>query len=191
MKVLNELLGLAVLSGPLWLILILIPIAIWIAAMVVKRIGRGSAKIVVGVLVFLVLFLAPFTDEVAGRIYFNHLCATEAGVKVYQTIELPPVYWDEHGKAKFYDERNGNFQLEGYSVKYKTGAYSSLFHIDNAGYERVNGQSGQVLGEVTSFRYWGGWMKRNLSPHNTATSCDGGMERSNDLVRQIFVRPKS
>lgn len=191
MKFLNELLGFAVLTGPLWLILILLPIAIWTAVKAAKRFERRGIKIAVGLLVFLLVFFVPFADEIAGRIYLNHLCATEAGVTVYQTVELPAEYWDTDGKPKFYDEKNGNFYLEAYRVEYKTGVYSSFFHVDNAGYKRVEKQSGQVLGEVTDFMYWGGWMRRNLSPHNTANGCENRRQRSNSLVKQIFKQKKS
>ena len=191
MKFLNELLGFVVLTGPLFLIIAWLPVCIWIAVKVAKHFERRSTKLVVGLLAFLLVFFVPFADEIAGRIYLNHLCATEAGVKVYQTVELPAEYWDEQGRAKFYDERNGNFYLEAYRVEYKSGVYSSFFHIDNAGYNRVDGRSGQALGEVTDFRYWGGWIKRNLSPHNTAIRCEGGIERSNSLIRQIFKPKKS
>jgi hypothetical protein len=186
MKLLNELLGFVVLTGPLFLIIAWLPVCIWIAVKMAKRFKRGSAKLASGLGVFVLVFLAPFADEIAGHFYLKNLCATKAGVKVYLTVELPAAYWDEQGRARFYDERNGNFNLEGYRVEYKTGIYSPLFHIDNAGYKRVRGQSGQALGEVTDFRYWGGWVRRNLSPNNTATRCDGGIERSNDLIRQIF-----
>ena len=185
----KEILGFAVLTGPLWLILILLVASFWIARKISKRFKRRSTQIVSGIGVFLLIFLVPFGDEIAGRIYLNHLCATEAGVKVYQTVELPLKYWDEQGRPKFFDEKNGNFRLEGYRVEYKTGTYSSLFHVDNAGYRRVDGQSGQALAEVVNFRYWGGWMRRNLSPHNTADSCEGGIERANSLVQQVF-KPK-
>jgi len=190
-KSLNELLGFAVLTGPLWLILILLVVSIWIAVMVAKRFKRGGIKIVLGLLVFLLVFFVPFGDEIAGKIYFNYLCATQAGVKVYQTVELPSEYWKADGKPKFYDERNGNFNLEGYRVEYTTGTYSSFFHIDNAGAKRIDGRTGQALGEVTDFRYWGGWMRRNLSPHNTADSCENRSERSNSLIKQIFKQKKS
>jgi hypothetical protein len=189
-KFLDELLGFAVLTGPLWLILILLPVCIWIAIKISKRLKPGITRIAGGVGIFLLLFALPFGDEIAGRVYFNYLCATEAGVKVYQTVELPAEYWDEHGKATFIDEKAGGFLLgKEYPPEYKTGAYSTFFHIDNAGYKRVDKQSGRVFGEVTDFRYWGGWMRRNLSPSNTATRCEGGIERSNSLIKQIF-RPK-
>jgi len=192
MKLLNELLGFAVLTGPLWLIVILLLVAIWIAMKAGKRFNRRSAKIAVGLLVFLMIFFVPFGDEIAGRIYLNYLCATKAGVKVYQTVELPAEYWDERESAKFINEKAGGFLLgKKYPPEYESGAYSTFFHIDNAGYKRVDGLSGQVLGEVTDFRYRGGWIRRNFSPHNTAIRCDGGIGRSNSLIKQIFKPKKS
>lgn len=184
----NELLGFAVLSGPLWLILLLLPVCIWIAIKIAKRFKPEVARFASSVGIFLLLFLLPFADKIAGRFYLSYLCTTEAGVKVYQTIELPVEYWDEQGKPNFYDNRNGNFNLGGYRVDYSTGVYSSSFHIDNAGYKRVDARSGKTLGEVIDFTYWGGWMRRNLSPNNTATGCEGRMERSNTLISQIFKK---
>lgn len=144
-----------------------------------------SKNIIAGITVFLGL-LVLFADEIAGRIYLSYLCATEAGVKVYQTVELSAEYWDEQGRAKFYV----NFDSllgKTYSVKYKHGTYSSFFHIDNAGYEYSNALSGKVLGEAIDFRYWGGWARRNLSPHNSATSCINYAEPSNRLIDRIFI----
>lgn len=189
MELLNELLGFAVLTGPLWLILLLLVLGVWLAVKVAQRFTTGAAKVAVGLGVVALALIVPFADEIAGHVYLNHLCATEAGVKVYHTVELPAEYWDESGTPKFYDERNGNFTLKGYRVDYRTGAYSSFFYIDNAGYKRLD-EAGRVLGEVTDFRYWGGWIRRNLSPHNTATVCENRREYSNSLVKQIF-REKS
>lgn len=158
-----------------------------IAWLVVKRVPSKKAKWI-AVAVFV---LIPTWDEILGRVYFKYLCETESGVHVYKTVELPAEYWDEGGEPKFYDEKNGNFTLEGYRVEYATGAYSSLFHVDNSGHKRVDRRSGQVLGEVTDFRYWGGWMRRNLSPHNTANSCENRKEYSESLIKQIFKQKKS
>lgn len=159
-----------------------------IAWVVIKRLPSKKAKWIT-VAVFI---LIPTWDEILGRIYFKHLCETEGGVRVYKTVELPAEYWDGQGRAKFIDEKAGGFLLgKEYPPEYKTEAYSIFFHIDNAGYKRVDKQSGQVLGEVTDFRYWGGWMRRNLSLHNTADGCEGRIERSNNLIKQMFVPKKS
>ncbi|MCK7498074.1 MAG: hypothetical protein MZW92_50730 [Comamonadaceae bacterium] len=89
MELFNELLGFAVLTGPLWLILLLLAATIWVASKVSRRFTPGRSRLVAGAGIALLVFLLPFADEIAGRIYFNYLCATQAGVKVYQTVELP------------------------------------------------------------------------------------------------------
>lgn len=186
----NELLGFTVLTGPLWLILVLLAVAIWLALMAARRSQRRSAKIAVGLLVFLLIFFVPFGDEIAGRIYLKHLCETKAGVRAYKMVELPAEYWDETGKPKFYDEKTGNFRLDGFRTEYQTARYFDFLHIDSFTSRRVD-PTGQVLGEVISFHFWGGWARRSLSPHNTADGCEGERERSDRLISQIFARKKS
>lgn len=133
-----------------------------------------STNIIVGATVCFGIIVL-FADEVAGRIYFSHLCATEAGVKVYNTVELPAEYWDEQGAPKFFnkygylehdfwvktlDESGGHIER-----------YSPIFSIDQDT-SPVKERVGQkVLAEITTFRYWGGWVRRSFSPHNTANSC--------------------
>jgi hypothetical protein len=180
MNFLNALLGFAVLTGPLWLILIVLAIAIWIAMKVAKRFERRSARIAVGVLVFLLVFIVPFADEIAGRFYLRHLCANAAGVKVYQTVELPAEYWDEGGKPKirtFKSRTPGTIRLVGINEPFWeerpfTESYSSLFHIDKAGFRLREINSKTIVGEIVYFRNWGGWVARNFSPHRSATSCE-------------------
>lgn len=182
----DALFGFAVLTGPLWLMLILLPVCIWLAIKISKRFKPGVTRIAGGVGIFLLLFALPFGDEISGRIYFNYLCATAAGVKVYQTVKLPTEYWDERGVAKFY--RNfGSLLGKTYSVKYTPGSYSSFFHIDNAGYAYSNTQTGQVLGEAIDFRHWGGWIRRNLTPDKSAISCIDYSDPSNKLIDHIFI----
>jgi hypothetical protein len=175
MKFLNELVGFAVLTGPLWLILIVLGIAIWIGAKAAKRFERRSAKIAVRLLVFLLVFFAPFADEVAGTIYLNHLCATEAGVKVYKTVELSAEYWDEEGRPKFFNKQ-GYVDRDFWLMRIDEGGghverYSSIFAIDKNFSRVADKGSRELLGEIITFRHWGGWVRRNFSPSNTADSC--------------------
>ena len=186
MKLLEELLGFVVLTGPLFLIVLWLPLSFWVAAKLSKRFRGSKSRIPVGLVVFLVVFLLPFVDGIAGRLYFSYLCATEAGVEVHKTVKLPGDYWDAEGKPTFL-EANGNYHLgEMYPFDYETGSYSSVFHVDNSGYRLLNAQSGEVLGKVTDFRYWGGWLRREFSPSNTATTCSGRAERFRGLITQIF-----
>jgi hypothetical protein len=189
----NELLGFAVLTGPLWLIILLLPVCIWIAIKIARRFKPGVARFAGSVGIFLLLFLLPFGDEIAGRIYFSHLCSANGGVKVYSTVELPTEYWDEQGKPKFFNKHG--YLEHSFWVKEldESGGhverYSSIFAIDkdtSLVKERI---SQKVLGEVTTFRYWGGWMRLNLSPNNTANSCEfiGDPNFSRSFYGRLFV----
>ena len=177
MELLKELSGFVVLTGPLFLIIIWLPVSIWAATKISKRYTRGSLKrkFSIGLLLFVAIFLAPFADEIAGRIYLNHLCATEAGVKVYQTVELPAEYWDEQGRAKIFNKYgylNHEFWVKELD---ESGShverYSSVIYIDRDISPVKERASQKVLAEITTFRFMGGWIRRNLSPNNTSNSC--------------------
>ena len=97
----SELLGFAVLTSPLWLIVVLFVAAVWIALKVSARYRSGFAKIVVGLGMITLVVGLPLLDGITGRGYFHYLCASNAGAKVYETVELPGSFWDEAGKPKF------------------------------------------------------------------------------------------
>ncbi len=157
-------------------------LAMWTARKAARQYESKQGKWGAKVAVALVFILVPFGDSIVGQIYFNHLCETEAGAKVYQTIELPAEYWDEGGKPKFYVNWDANLGKK-YPLIYTSGTFSPLFHIDNAGYKFIDKKSDELLGELVNFRYWGGWVKRSFSPHNTAISCDV----TGKIINDIFI----
>ena len=137
---------------------------------------------------YLLLSLAvavPAGDEIIGRIYFEYLCATKTGIHVYQTVTLPSSYWDATGEPIFL-EANGNYHLDNFPPKGRVGTYNSTFHVDNSGYSIIDRDTGDVLGDDVSFRYWGGWLRRELSSNNVANSCGGRHQRNQKLIRSIF-----
>lgn len=138
--------------------------------------------------VFLLLFALPFGDEIAGRIYLAHLCATEAGVKVYQTVELPSEYWDELGKPKFYDEKNGNFHLTEYGTDFKTEKYPSIFPIEIFRFWYFEKQNGKILGEIIHFHYLGGWITSRFgsSPVGGASCNRSVLQETKGIIHLIF-----
>lgn len=151
-------------------ILLAVVIYVWLARFVTKRIKNRVAKYAV----IAIFILIPTWDIIPGKLYFNHLCENEAGVKVYQTVELPAEYWDEQGKAKFFKENgdlNHPFLKNRFGEPSLTKPYPSFFRIDETHQKLVNNSNQEILGEVVSFMYWGGWISRNLSPHNTAVDC--------------------
>jgi len=198
MELLKELLGFVVLTGPLLLIIVWLPVSLWAATRISKRYTRGSLKrkFSIGVLLFIAIFLIPFADGIAGRFYFNYLCATKAGVKVYQTVELPAEYWDEEGRAKFI-KNNGdldNVILGGrFDEPAFTEPYSPIFGIDERHHQLVDKSDSGTLGEVINYMYWGGWVSRNLSPNRSASDCKEfrGNKFWNDFYSELIKSKNS
>ena len=73
MERINGLFGLAVLSSPLWLFLIVIPITTWVAIKLAKHFKSVSTRIGVSAGVFMLVFFTLFGDEIIGKLYFEHL----------------------------------------------------------------------------------------------------------------------
>lgn len=193
MKLLNELLGFAVLTGPLWLILIILLLGIVIILKIGNRFKTGGAKLAISVGIFLLIFVALFGDAIVGRIYLNYLCTNETGVNVYQTVELPAEYWDEQGKPKlrtFKSDTPGIILVGTSEPIFEetsfTEPYSHFFHVEKAGFRLREINSKRTVGEVTYFMYWGGWLARNFSPDRSATSCD--LKKLNGWEYGIFKR---
>jgi hypothetical protein len=191
MKTLNEILGFVVLTSPLWLFVLLLLLAILIAVATAK-LYRSSSKTAVVIGVFILVLVLPFADEITGRVYLNYLCATQAGVKVFRTVSLPPEYWDQTGKPKFFN-RYGHLERDFWAKELdESGAQvtrnSSLFAIDKDVTFVRQRSSQKVLAEVTTFRYWGGWIRRNFVPENSANSCKftNDVNFSRNLYGQLF-----
>jgi hypothetical protein len=191
------LLGFAVLTGPLWLIALLLIFGIWLGFQVAKRFTSSAAKAAAGIGTVALVLILPFADEIAGRVYLSHLCATKAGVKVYHTVELPAEYWDENGRRRFKvyegDNHTTMFLLDSsvredprFEYSMFVEPYRSLFSIERTGFRLRDRTSRKVFGEVVRFMYWGGWIRRNFSPHNSATSCE--MKNLDEWKYNIFKR---
>jgi hypothetical protein len=163
-----------------------------LAVLVGKKVIKKSLplKITGGLAVFLIMLLLPVSDEIVGRIYFNHLCETEAGVKVYQTIELPAEYWDENGKPKFLKSNGdidrkllGNKITEGRALK----AFVPFLGIKKRRYMLKN-ISKEIAGENIDFFLSRGWVIRNFTTGSSSSTCNKakGKEFWHDFYSSLF-----
>ncbi|SEA84743.1 hypothetical protein SAMN05660420_03396 [Desulfuromusa kysingii] len=193
----EALFGFITLTSPLFLVVLWLPVCIALAVWVSRKFKKTSLllKVVIGSLTFLSSLILPFADEIVGRIYFNHLCQTEAGVKIYQVVELPAEYWDNTGKALFYEGASNNdippnaFARLGIDINSKPTARQRVFQIEQFGSMISLKDSEQRLSEVIGFRYWGGWVAREMTSNNLATSC-GGANSYDELVTKQFMPEK-
>lgn len=162
------------------MVLVAATVYLVIGNFIVKRIpSKWGKRIAIAVLI-----LIPTGDAIVGRIYLSYLCNTEAGVKVYQTVELPAEYWDGQGRPKFYVNQYEQNKMRyifpnkqmidapQFQYTWTTKPYSQFFHIDKDVLQIADSNKGTTLGEYFLFRYWGGWIARNFDLiHNTAASC--------------------
>lgn len=170
-------------------ILLVVFLYVWLARFVVRRIESRATKYIV----IAIFILVPTWDVIPGKLYFNNLCAAEAGVKVYSTVKLPAEYWDEQGRPRFFNEHGylkhdfWENTLDGSGGRVER--YSSFFAIDKDTSPVKERSSQRVLAEVTTFRHWGGWVSRNFSPHNTANSCEfmAASNFSRSFYGQLFI----
>jgi hypothetical protein len=188
------LLGMAVLTGPLWFLVLWLVVTVFIAAKLSKRFKSSTPRLLAGIGIFVVAYLLPFADEIIGRAYFNYLCTHEAGVKVYQTVELPKEYWDERGNPKFLRPKTGlDMTLLADRVTERTTMEprSSVLGLDRRRVQVVHKPTGQVVGEVVSYVRWGGWVHRNLNPAGrSGVGCERlhGVKFWFDFYSSLFTR---
>lgn len=161
----------------------------------IKRLPGKKAKWI-AVAVFV---LIPTWDVVAGRSYFYIRCVTEGGQKIYKTGEIEREYYGPTVKnAKLPDgiqwevgkvytiHVEGDHPTVKRTVRYvpdpeklkdryeiaiaKDDSLKVLGVQKRYSYVKVN-QTGTLLGEATSFLYWGGWVANSSGLHITATEC--------------------
>ena len=84
----------------------------------------------------------------------------------------------------------GKVILREFPISYRKGSRSEYLHIDHRGNSLISTQTGEVLGEVIDFRHWGGWLRRGLSFHESATPCSSSERRFRELVTQVFAQEK-
>ena len=159
-----------------FVIFVLWPLPFWIfcgivitSIVIAWRIGRrgrtGWRKLGMGLSVLLGIFLSCSWDVIAGRVYMNYLCASEAGVKVFKKVYLPAEYWNADGTPKFigskdprepFDETlfNSRFSYESWHVEKRA------FNVRQVSDRITEKNSGEVSGARIWFERRAGWFEQ-------------------------------
>ncbi len=127
------------------------------------------------------LFYLPVGwDVILGRAYFYYLCNKDAGIHIYETVELGPEHWNEDGTPKFITTKthNGETYFNNFDEAYFDNRYefhvaridrtfSTSFNILRDLMQIVESDSKKVLGEEVRYLYWGGWVWNTEQPFST------------------------
>lgn len=178
-------------------LMLLAVLAIYLAfAVVITRWLTGLPRFarhraLVGALCVLAFVLIPTWDEIAGRIYFHHLCETEGGVRIYKVVELGPEYWNADGTPRFITEEDYLTRkvFEGQYVRQSRFIenYGDPFRIVLDEDLVVDVRKNQILGKKTSFIYFGGWVLNNSGFHVSGSRCHSYSDTPYiQFITQIF-----
>jgi hypothetical protein len=141
----------------------------WFAVQLVGKLANIVAftsvtKKALQVLWAIVLILFPTWDMVPSRLYFQHLCDQEAGVKVLKRVHLDPSYFRSDGKP---DDKKLT-ELYALSIS-RDPSFSSWTHITKQTGTIQDKQSGELLGTSVDFAHYGGWLASRLAPMSADT----------------------
>ena len=171
-----------------------IGLALLVCYWIRRPFSTPTAKGIAQALTLLTFVLIPTWDIIPGKLYFNHLCETEGGIKIYKTVEgvegfyhFPGTeFWQEAlnqygykyleagAEPSFYrySLQKGNLAKENiselssrYGVQVIGGTWQPLkFNVNK--YETVitDIQTNDRLAVMKSFSHGGNWLQRRFKP---------------------------
>jgi hypothetical protein len=189
----RELGGLAVLSvGALASVAVLV-VGVLTLLFVVRRRKTVLGKWAVGSVATLVMIGALGWDELAGRLYFNHLCKTGSTVRVHKEVRLPAGYWTQDGKPRFL-RPNGDLDTEmlghRFSLMAKSEPISDALRINALTFVLLDKVSSVPVGEVSTYGYFGGWFKNMTSLHPVGLRCANAPRSYDEVIALAAMKPQ-
>ena len=118
----DALLGFVVLSGPLFLIVLFLLVAIGGVFILRKKVTGAKKRLLGSALIFAVAYFILFGDELIASRYLEYLCENKTEKIIHAQIKLPKKYWDDDGSLKYPIFKNG---LANYSQ------YRSFYEINS------------------------------------------------------------
>lgn len=171
-----------------------IKLAFWLARFLSRHSQKTKTQKLVKFGVALVFVLIPTWDVILGRLYFNHLCATEGGIKIYRQAELSDKYWDEKNNPVFivgggkFDPTPLKNQYKFINIHKEPDSIAKFLNIKQTAKSIVKTESDEILGQYILFYYFGGWLFNSTGLHVSADVCPpirAGVTRS--FINQVFI----
>ena len=208
-----EALGLLVIATPVLVPVVWVVIALllsWFAATFPRT---RSRKITAAIFAFFLLCLMPTWDQIAGLIYFHHLCTTEGGIKVYTEVDhsvgISPSTGRLEGKAfsassaKAYLDKNKPFSTIPHErLVAPIGAKENYVEVGGPTYGNTLpfkitkhvysiyfvGNLDKPLGTWTTYGYGGGWLYNHIALQPVGRLCGADeVGRFANLLEGVFV----
>ncbi|HQY58146.1 MAG: hypothetical protein KA240_07815 [Nitrospira sp.] len=129
--------------------------------------------------------LLPTWDIIPGRLSFQHLCETEAGIKVFRTVEVEDEFFMSDGQP---DQKK---LVLLYSQQDKRDSeFSPWMHIVKVESSIQAKRTGEILGAATDFVYFGGWIGSRIAPMSPITCPKYPNHSVHGIIWQGVFKPK-
>ncbi len=159
---------------------------------VYKKPEKVSSKWLASIGTAVFLLFVPMADNIVGEVYFKYLCATQGGIKVYQTVKLSNEYWNKYGTPIFIDSKGNidtNILMDFNFTRENDSDFITIFRIKKELYQVGYKESGSVLGERVIFFYYGGWLVNSTGMHVMGSHCPSNKDISlANLMNDIFIK---
>lgn len=162
---------------------LVIAAAAWLWRKTDSSLARGL--VIVGAMATLVglLWLAVGEKWLADR-QVRELCAKDAGVRVYETVRLPPDEFNQWGQVRIPSKKNAgpeNAYFYEPSTAYLKRGNPEIWQSKNKVYRRADNK---LLGESIGYARRGGGLPGPW--HESSFACPGRTDIT-DLNKQIFI----
>src|SRR5919107_1151065 len=167
-------------------VLVALGIYVYLAKVAVKHIGKYTDSKLARYVTIAVFVLIPTWDIIPGKLYHEHVCKTEGGIKVYKTVEVEKDFFTGGGLL---DEKQLPERFD--RLKTMDRSFSNIFNITKHQLPIVDKKSGGRLGTATQFSYFGGWLHTTILRGTPPDPCP---QFNRDIYASLWrevVRPKT
>lgn len=158
-------------------------------------------KIVLLIVALSIIYANFFSEKARWDKEVDRLCAIDGGIRVYETVTLPPEKFDhKYGQINFYDPTQGESALgPEYIYKWDIHYYKKGHPVSKGAQEvamrrdhiRIFKKSDmKLLGELVKYQRAGGDLPGPWMP--SSYHCPGKLEANSvNLIHKIFINLKS
>lgn len=147
---------------------------------------KTSLTLLLATIILPLLTACATPSQIMADAEVDRLCAIDGGIRVYETVPLPPEKFNKYGQINFYRPTQGENTLgKDYLFKRETYYYKQgnpdLFRLHTQIFRRSDGK---LLGESVFYKRGGGDIPGPW--HGSSYMCPELSVRT-DILRQIFV----
>ena len=155
-------------------------------------------KIILLALVLSIIYASFFSEKTRLDREVDRLCAIDGGIRVYETVELPPDKFDKkYGQINFYDPTQGENALgPEYIYKWDMRYYKKGHPVSQGAHETVMRRDHfkiirkldmKLLGEFVKYHRAGGDFPGPWMP--SSYHCPGTLTASSTiLLHEVFIK---